>query len=149
MGHERLGRLYQDGEAIVRQGELGDCMFAVQLGEVEVVSADSGGQEVSLGVLGRGETFGEMAVFQKERRSATVRARGKARVLTIDKRTFLARVQEDPTLAFRTVRSLCERLRRANEEVVELRTRLEACEREDAAVQEARSARPKRRGLWR
>jgi CRP-like cAMP-binding protein len=119
-----LGRLYRDGESIVLEGEVGDCMFAIQTGRVEVVHTEPGGGEVVLATMEVGKTFGEMAVFQKEKRSATVRAKGEARVLTIDKRTFLARVQEDPTLAFQTVRNLCERLRQSSDELLELRARL-------------------------
>ncbi|MFC1995247.1 hypothetical protein ACFLVK_02440, partial [Chloroflexota bacterium] len=41
-----------------------------------------------------------MAIFQKERRSATVRALTDVRVLTVDKRIFLRRVHEDPSFVF-------------------------------------------------
>ena len=40
-----LGKIYQHGETIVRQGELGDCMYVIQDGQVEVVSS-MGGREV-------------------------------------------------------------------------------------------------------
>ena len=40
-----LGKDYADGEAIVRQGELGDCMYVVQAGEVEVVQDTAGGEQ--------------------------------------------------------------------------------------------------------
>jgi CRP-like cAMP-binding protein len=53
-----------------------------------------------------------MAIFDKEGRSATVRALGEARVLTIDKKTFLRRMEEDPSLAFNVAHTLCGRVRR-------------------------------------
>ncbi len=120
MSSEGLGKVYADGAAIVRQGELGDAMFAIQSGQVEVLRETPAG-EVGVAVLGPGDLFGEMAILEKEVRSATVRARGEARVLTIDKKTFLRRVQEDPSLAFNLARMLCARVRALDAEVVQLR----------------------------
>ena len=71
-------------------------------------------------VLHPGEIFGEMAIFDKEVRSATVRALGEARVLTIDKKTFLRRMEEDPSVAFNVAHALCGRVRRLDAEIVAL-----------------------------
>lgn len=105
-----LGTLYGDGEVIVRQGELGDCMYVVQSGEVEVVTG-SVGHERRLALLGAGDFFGEMAVFEKEVRSATVRARGEARALKVDKRMLLRRIKEDPLLAVNLLQTMSHRIR--------------------------------------
>ena len=58
-------------------------------------------------------------------RSATVRAMGEVRVLTVDRRTFLARVHVDPTLALSILRSMSSRIRRLTVEVVALRAEKE------------------------
>lgn len=115
-----LGRTYANGEVIVRQGETGDCMFAIQKGRLEVIKSGKDG-EVRVGVLEDGDIFGEMAIFERDIRSATVRALGEARVLTVDKKTFLRRVQEDPSLAFNLVRMMSRRIRSLSEEIAELR----------------------------
>ena len=99
MSDRSLGKVYGDGETIVQQGEIGDCMYVIQQGEVEVVQQE-GDRQIQLRVLQQGDVFGEMAIFEREVRSASVRAVGSAQVLTIEKRTFLRRVKEDPTLAF-------------------------------------------------
>lgn len=122
-----LGKLYGDGEVIVRQGDTGNCMFVLQKGSVEVLRESADG-EIRIATLRPGDTFGEMAIFEHEVRSATVRALGEARILTVDKRTFLRRVQEDPTLAFNMLRMLCERIRHDNAELLELRRHLGASE---------------------
>jgi CRP-like cAMP-binding protein len=114
-----LGKTYADGETIIKQGDVGDCMYVIQAGEVEVVR-DDGQAAVRLAVLGEGDVFGEMALFDREARSATVRAHGEARVLTLDKKTFLRRVHEDPSVAFRIVQSMSQRIRRLNDEVASL-----------------------------
>ena len=52
-----------------------------------------------------------MALFEEEIRTATIRARGAARVLTIDKKNFLGGVHEDPSLALRIVQTMSHRIR--------------------------------------
>jgi CRP-like cAMP-binding protein len=116
-----LGKVYNDRDVIVRQGDEGNCMYVIQAGEVEVVR-EGDGAEVALAVLGAGDVFGEMALFDREARSATVRAKGEARVLTLDKRTFMRRVHEDPSVAFRILQRMSHRIRQLNEEVARLKT---------------------------
>jgi CRP-like cAMP-binding protein len=112
MQTNELGSIYAAGQPIVRQGELGDCMYVVQSGEVEVVQATPGGGEQRLAILKEGDFFGEMSIFEHEARSATVRAYGEARVLKVDKRTLLRRMKEDPTLAFNLLETLSRRIRK-------------------------------------
>ena len=119
MGQGALGTVYGDGEVIVRQGELGDCMFVVQSGEVEVVQATNGGEH-RLALLATGDFFGEMAVFEKEVRSATVRAHGEARALKVDKKTLLRRIKEDPLLAVNLLQTMSHRIRDLNARVATL-----------------------------
>lgn len=111
-----LGKEYSDGEMICRQGEVGDCMYVILEGRARALT-ERGGKEVVLGELDEGEVFGEMAVFDKQPRSATVRALGRARVLTLDKRLFLKRVHEDPSFAFGILQKMTERIRRLDEEL--------------------------------
>jgi CRP-like cAMP-binding protein len=120
----RLGRLYKDTEIIIRQGEPGDCMYVVQEGMVEIVN-ETGRGEVYLAFRGEGEFFGEMAIFEREARSATVRALGEAWVLTIDKKNFLRRIHEDPSLAFRLMQTMSARIRELSAEVSRLQTESE------------------------
>jgi len=117
---QELGRQYADGDAIISEGETGDCMYVVQSGRVTVVKAREG-KEIVLGELGPGDFFGEMALFAPEVRSATVRASGEATVLTVDKRTLLGRIQKDPTLAFRMLEHLASRLREIDHRFARIR----------------------------
>ena len=116
MGKGALGKLYADGEDIVRQGDVGDCMFVVQSGRVEVLQATAAGEQ-HLAFLETGDFFGEMAVFEKETRSATVRASGESRVLKVDKKTLLRRIKEDPLLAVNLLQTMSRRIRDLNAEV--------------------------------
>jgi hypothetical protein len=105
-----LGKVYQDGEIIIRQGEIGDCMFVIQEGQVEVI-LEQNGRDPRRIVRGPGEFFGEMAIFEREVRMATVRALGQARILTVDKKNFMRRMHEDPSLAYRLVQTMSQRIR--------------------------------------
>jgi len=119
-----LGRTYRDGDIIARQGEVGDCMFVIQEGRVDVV-VEEDGDETVLRTAEVGEFLGEMAIFDREVRSATLRAAGEARLLTIDKKNFLKRINKDPSLAFRLVQSMSSRVRDLSAEITRLK-RLEA-----------------------
>ena len=111
-----LGKVYASGELVVRQGDEGNCMYVVQAGTLEVLREEHDG-DVRIAVMNAGDVFGEMSIFEHEARSATVRALGDARVLTVDKKTFLRRVQEDPSLAFNLVKNMSRRIRLLSEEV--------------------------------
>ena len=111
-----LGKVYADGEVIFEEGETGECMYVVIQGKVEIYQTRND-QEVILGVCREGDFLGEMAVMTREKRSASARALGPARMITIDKRNFLRRVQEDPTIAMRLVQGLSKRIRELNQEV--------------------------------
>jgi CRP-like cAMP-binding protein len=132
-----LGRMYESGEAVVRQGDTGACMYVIQEGRLEVVRED-GATEVRVGVLDAGDFFGEMSLFEREARAATVRALGPVRVLTVDRKTLMRRVHEDPSLAFNLLRTMCQRIRRLDEELHRTRARLGLAE-EQVLGKEGRS----------
>ena len=115
-----LGRVYQDGEVIIQQGEVGECMYVIQDGKVEVF-LERDGQEFQLAIREAGDFIGEMAIFERDVRSATVRAVGQVRVLTIDKRNFLRRISQDPSLAFRIVETMSRRIRELSKENAQLK----------------------------
>jgi CRP-like cAMP-binding protein len=130
MSDAALGRFYEDGEIVARQGETGDCMYVVQDGTVEIVLQDADGSEVILRTAGRNELLGEMAIFEHRPRSATIRARGRARILTLDKRNFLRRINEDPSLAFRMIETMSVRVRELSQEVHDLRAEVASVRKE-------------------
>lgn len=114
-----LGREYQDGELIFRQGETGENMYVVQEGKVEVY-LERNGSEIPLRLCREGDFLGEMAVFNQELRSVNARSSGKSRLLTVDNKNFLRRIHEDPTIAFRLVSVLLQRIRELDEDVAVL-----------------------------
>ncbi len=105
-----VGRWYKNGDIICRQGELGDCMYVVQQGEVELVHRD-GSREYCLALLQAGEFWGQAGLFERDHlRTATARAIGDVCVLSVEKRTFLARLQEDPSFVLKIMRKMSRRI---------------------------------------
>lgn len=121
-----LGKNYHDGEVIYRQGEPGNCMYVILEGKVEVY-LDRDDQEVPLRLCREGEFLEVTAIFDKEVRSAGARSLGNTRLLTIDKKNFLRRIQEDPTIAFRLVQELTRRVRELDEDIAVLSRALREC----------------------
>jgi len=115
-----LGKEYANQEIICRQGEPGDCMYVIQSGHVTVLREENG-VEVVVGELETGDVVGEMAIFDKQPRSATVRSKGNSRVLTLDKRAFLRRMHEDPSLAYKIMQKMSGTIRRLDEELEQLK----------------------------
>ena len=115
-----LGKVYQDGEIITRLGDVGNVMYVIQKGKVEVLM-EKDGHETLLRVAEEGEFLGEMAIFDHEVRSATLKARGEVKVLTIDKKNFLKRIHVDPSLAFKIVQTMSQRVRELGDEVARLK----------------------------
>lgn len=111
-----LGKIYKDGETIIKQGEKGTCMYVIQSGQVEIIR-ETDSKEMRLAIAGEGDFIGEMAIFESETRSASVRAMGEVRVITVDKGNFIRRVNQDPSIAFRLVNTLIQRIREMNQEM--------------------------------
>jgi len=90
-------------------------------GKAEVL-VQKGGKEVRLALLGPRDSFGELAIFDRERRSATVRAMGQVRTIILDQKTFEKSVIDQPWLAFRVLEKMSRRIRELDREVVELKS---------------------------
>ena len=118
-----LGTVYQKGETIVRQGDPIDRMYVVQSGEVEIVHQQDG-TEVRLTTLEKGDFFGEVPLFERVKDPgsvrATARAMGEVRALTVDRKTIVRRIHQDPSLAYRILETMSRRIKHLEEEVIRL-----------------------------
>ena len=106
-------------ELIIKQGEEADCMYVIQFGKVAIIREEDE-NETRLTTLGEGDFFGEMSLFEKEVRSTTVKAIGQVKVITIDKKTLLQRIQVDPSIAFRILKKMSFRIRELNRQVTHI-----------------------------
>jgi CRP/FNR family cyclic AMP-dependent transcriptional regulator len=119
-----LGKTYKDGEIICREGDEGKSMFVIQSGIVEVTKNLNGG-EIVLRTMKKGEIFGEIALFDRMARSATVKALGEAIVLRVDKQGFFAKACKDPTLTFNILEGMSKRIRDLTHELSKYKENLE------------------------
>ncbi len=113
-----LGRLLKEGEVIYNQGDTGDCMYIVQLGHVEIIRRE-GSSEYCLAVFKEGDFFGEMALLGYPTRTATARAVEGASVLSLEKKSFLKRLQYDSSLAFSMLKKMADRIQHLEKELVQ------------------------------
>ena len=125
MSNAAFGRFYEDGEIIARQGETADELYVVQDGTVDIV-AEHGGIGVVLRSAGRNDILGETAIFRGGVRSATMRSKGRSRVLTLDRRNFMRRMTEDPSIALSMIENMGRHVGELSREVVMLKARAQA-----------------------
>ncbi len=99
-------------EIIFSEGESGTFMCIVHEGSVKVIKSNQREEAVAVVKLGQGRAFGEMAVLDGERRSATCQAAEDCQLLTLSKEA-LARMEEDhPRLAAHIIRAIAVSLSR-------------------------------------
>jgi NADH:ubiquinone reductase (H+-translocating) len=89
---------FEAGEVVFRQGDVGDRMYVVIDGELEVVYQPPEGTERVLAKLKEGEWFGEMALFNDEPRGATIRTVTNVNALSLDRSAFQVLVSYLPPL---------------------------------------------------
>jgi CRP/FNR family transcriptional regulator, cyclic AMP receptor protein len=110
-------RRWGSGEVIFREGDTGDTCYVVQRGSVRVTRNHSDGRTITLAELRPGDLFGELAMFDSERRSATVEAvedtTGIA-ILAGDLRRLLMR---HPEISIKLLSAFADRLKEANERI--------------------------------
>lgn len=102
------------GSLILLQGDAGDALFLVAVGQVKVVLIGEDGREVILSVLGPGAFFGELALLDDEPRSAHVVAMEDTTLYQLRREDFQARLRTSPEAGIAVLRELSRRLRRAN-----------------------------------
>jgi CRP-like cAMP-binding protein len=104
---------FTKGDVIIQENDFGEKIYILDQGKVEV-SATTNGKKNILGVLYKGEIFGEMAVIDEKPRSATVTALEDCQVKVLHRDIFLDVIQMDKDISVKILRSLFSRLRRAN-----------------------------------
>ena len=119
MRDDELGKTFSDGEVIIAEGSVGEAMYSIQSGSARVVKATPTG-ETELATLEAGDIFGEMSLFDRKPRSASVIARGQTRVLRIDRSKLLSTISRDPTIVLKTLESMSRRIRNLNSGLAEL-----------------------------
>lgn len=80
---------YEDGDVVIRQGDVGDNFYFIEQGEARVTVTDDAGHIYELKSLSKGSYFGELALLHDKPRVATVSANGRLKVATLGKKAFV------------------------------------------------------------
>lgn len=108
------------GEVFFEQGEIGDRMYVIMQGKVTLSHRAEDGRETLLGVLGPGDMFGELSVFDPGLRTAGATALTEAVVLGLTRDQLRAWLMSRPEVAEKLLQALAKRLRRTEDSMADL-----------------------------
>jgi F420-non-reducing hydrogenase small subunit len=111
LGADVYGIVFEKGEIVCREGDPGDTMYIIQSGAVKI-SRNREGEEVVLAILEPGEFFVEMALIDRQPRSATVSTMSRTRLLPLTRTSFLERTSQDPGISLHLIKILGQRINR-------------------------------------
>lgn len=119
LGGAAVQRFFPAGAVICREGEMGDTVYFIVQGRVEIVKQLDDSVERHLHDAGPGEYFGEMAILQSGPRAATIRAVEPTVVIEIGREPFLSVLERSPSLGIRIMARLTDRLRDADQQAID------------------------------
>ena len=102
-------RDFEPGDVIIQEGDEGVGFVLIKSGKVNVTRG-----QAALNSLGAGDFFGEMALLDKHRRSATVRASEPVKTYAMLRSDFMAELESSSELAMHVLASMSRRLREAD-----------------------------------
>jgi CRP/FNR family transcriptional regulator, cyclic AMP receptor protein len=108
-------RAFEPSQIVFREGDSSDTCYIVRSGRARAVREHSGGRTITLATFGPGDIFGELALFEDERRSATVEAIEPTSVVAVLGPDMRRLMVEHPGISARLVIALGRRLRETNE----------------------------------
>jgi CRP/FNR family transcriptional regulator, cyclic AMP receptor protein len=108
-------RAFEPSQVVFREGDASDTCYIVRSGRARAVREHSGGRTITLATFGPGDIFGELALFEDERRSATVEAIEPTSVVAVLGPDMRRLMVEHPGISARLVIALGRRLRETNE----------------------------------
>ncbi len=111
------GKMFPAGQVIVKQGEIGDALYIIQSGAVEVVLEHDGLRVESVAILGPYECFGEMSLFTGQRRSASVLALVDSVVLKLSKESWEELLSQHASLSLHCCKVLSQRLAETDRDI--------------------------------
>jgi len=117
--------VYGDGQAVVKQGEVGDAAYVVVKGKADIV-VETDKEDLVVAQVGENAVIGEIAILCDVPRTATVRAKGELVALKIKKEHFLGLVSDFPKLGIQIMRELALRLSATTAELTETRRELDS-----------------------
>ena len=113
-------RAVAKGEIIFQEGEPGDRLYVILEGKVKLGRSSNDGRESLLAILGPGEMFGELSLFDPGPRTSTAAALTDAVILALSNEQLRPWLAGRPEVAAALLQALARRLRRTNEAMADL-----------------------------
>jgi CRP-like cAMP-binding protein len=110
-------RVYKRNNIILMEEDAGDTLFILSKGSVKITRLSDDGREVILSILGDGDFFGEMSIFDGESRSANVIALEDSEVFILKRGDFLDLLEKHPKIAIALLQEMAVRLRRSDQQI--------------------------------
>ncbi|HEU4702540.1 MAG TPA: Crp/Fnr family transcriptional regulator [Conexibacter sp.] len=110
-------RSYEPGQVVFREGDQSDTCYVVKHGHARAIREHADGRTITLANFGPGDIFGELAMFEDEKRSATIETLDAVEAVAILGADMRRLMREHPGIAVGVVVSLGRRLRAANERI--------------------------------
>jgi len=117
-----IGRVYQPGVPLMRQGAVEDFVVAITVGWAVVRSDAANGRSLILGLRGPGDLVGELAVLDGQPRSATVSALTRMEVRVLPGADFRSFLRDHPQASVAVLRGMALRMRQTDEHSQDLAT---------------------------
>jgi CRP/FNR family transcriptional regulator, cyclic AMP receptor protein len=108
-------RHFEAGVAVFHEGDQSDTCYIVRTGHVRAIREHTDGRTITLATFGPGEIFGELAIFDDERRSATIECLEETDVVAILSNDMRRMLRDHPDIAVKLLAALSRRLRETNE----------------------------------
>ncbi|MBT7260094.1 MAG: cyclic nucleotide-binding domain-containing protein [Desulfobacula sp.] len=108
---------YPEDRTVFKQNDVGETVFLVVNGEVEVIKEKTDGDEMVIATIGEGDAFGEMALLENEVRSATIKTTKSSRFLIIHQQEFKETAMEYPRIALKICKVLSRRIRNLHSQI--------------------------------
>ena len=108
-------RRYTRNQIVFHKNDPGSTLYIIISGKVKIVPPSPEGESVLVAILSTGDFFGELSLFDKERRSATAIAADPLETLTLDQTDFIHYIMENSKAVLAILAELSYRLRRTNE----------------------------------
>lgn len=118
---EQMGRSHMErGDVLFHEGDPGDRLYVIAEGKIKLGRTSTDGRENLLAILGPGEMFGELSLFDPGPRTATATAVAETQVLALGNDQLKEFLATRPGVATTLLAALARRLRRTNESLADL-----------------------------
>ena len=112
-----IERKFPRDAVIFEEGTLGDYMYLIQEGQVKVTKMSEDGREKILEIFGPGDFVGDMSLFDREPRSASIKTTKPCVLMALSRHDFLGLLRNNSDMCMQVIQELSRRIREADEQI--------------------------------